>query len=136
MPLTHNVPSSCVSPCARLLSQVLYEELLECSYPNNLAPGDAVGAFTYVIARDEHVSGDMEALTIRTIGVKNTDVPRVLKHRPLPAQLFTEPFKAVRRPAALEELLLKSCPELHKQVVCIADRKVYRLAPKHTPFLL
>ena len=40
------------------------------------------------------------------------------------------------RPAAIEELLKKSCPELSKLIVCIADRKIYRQAPKQVPFLL
>jgi hypothetical protein len=40
------------------------------------------------------------------------------------------------RPSALEELLKKTLPELSKKIVCIADRKVYRQAPKEAPFLL
>ena len=48
--------------------QILHEELLECSFPNYLAPGDCVGAMTYISGRDEHVTGDIEVLTVRTIG--------------------------------------------------------------------
>jgi hypothetical protein len=124
------------SLASRDLHEVLFEELIECSYPNNTAPGDALGALTYIVDREEHVSGDIEALTIRTIGIKNTDVQRALKDRHLPLELFAGPFKVIRRPVALEEMLKKTCPELSKLVVCIADRKVYRLAPKQTPFLL
>lgn len=124
------------SLASRDLHEVLFEELIECSYPNNTSPGDALGSLTYIGDREEHVSGDIECLTIRTVGVKNTDVQRALKGRPLPLELFAGPFKVIRRPAALEEMLKKSCPELSKLVVCIADRKIYRLAPKHTPFLL
>jgi hypothetical protein len=40
------------------------------------------------------------------------------------------------RPAALEDLLKKTFPDLAKSIVCIADRKVYRQAPKSVPFLL
>jgi hypothetical protein len=36
----------------------------------------------------------------------------------------------------VEEVLKKHCPELCKLVVCMADRRVYRQAPKQVPFLL
>jgi hypothetical protein len=42
----------------------------------------------------------------------------------------------IPRPAALEDLLKKTCPDLSKQIVCIADRIIYRQAPQHAPFLL
>ena len=35
----------------------------------------------------EHVSGDIEALTVRTIGVKNCDVHRALADVALPAEV-------------------------------------------------
>lgn len=121
------------SLASRDLHEVLYEELLECSFPNNLAPGDTVGALTFIQSLEEHLSGDIECITVRTIGMKNMDVLRVLKGRELPMELFAGPHQ---RPAAVEELLKKSCPELSKGIVCIADRKIYRQAPKSTPFLL
>jgi hypothetical protein len=53
---------------SHFIFQVLHEELIECSFPNNLSPGDTVGAITYVRDREEHVTGDIEAITLRTIG--------------------------------------------------------------------
>ena len=41
-----------------------------------------------------------------------------------------------RWPMSLEDILKKHCPELCKNVVCIADRKLYRPTPKQMPFLL
>jgi hypothetical protein len=70
---------------------------------------------------------------VRTLGIKNLDVQRVLAGTELPMKLFTD---AHTRPGALEELLKKSCPELSKRIVCKADRKIYRLTPKQVPFLL
>jgi len=83
---------------------------------------------------EEHLSGDIEALHIRTIGIKNMDVQRALANMELPLQLFTS--EEIPRPAALEDLLKKTCPDLSKQIVCIADRIIYRQAPQHAPFLL
>ena len=53
--------------------QVLHEELMECSFVNNLHPGDTVGALTFITAVEEDVGGDLEAGTMRTIGLKNID---------------------------------------------------------------
>ena len=57
------------SLASRDLHEVLYEELLECSFPNNLAPGDTVGALTFIKSLEEHLSGDIECITVRTIGI-------------------------------------------------------------------
>lgn len=67
----------------------MYEHLVECSFPNNLCPGDMVGAVTFVQALAEHIGGDIEALYIRTIGIKNFDVPGVLKNKALPTEVIS-----------------------------------------------
>lgn len=120
---------------SRDLHEVLYEDLIECNYPNNFHPGDTMGAMTFIKSVEEHISGDIEAVTIRSFGIKNFDVARALEGKELPAELFLTPLKSLR-PAAIEELLKKTCPELSKLIVCIADRKIYRQAPKKVPFLL
>jgi len=122
------------SLASRDLHEVLFEELKECSFPNNLAPSDTVGAITFINSLEEHVGGDIEAINIRTVGIKNMDVLRKLANKELPAEIFAA--SSMPRPAALEEMLKKTFPELSKLIVCIADRKVYRQAPKSTPFLL
>lgn len=123
------------SLASRDLHEVLYEELLECSFPNNFSPGDTMGSMTFIKGIEEHVSGDIEAITLRTIGIKNCDVQRALAGKDLPTELFLTPLKNWR-PQQIEELLKKSIPELNKVIVCIADRKIYRQAPKQVPFLL
>ena len=126
---------------SRDLHEVLFEDLLECSFPNKLSPSISttqqhpVGAVTYVMEQAEHVSGDVEAVTVRTIGIKNCDVHRELKDVDLPTGLFTSTIEELR-PAALETLLAEQAPLLSKKIVCIADRKIYRQTPKHVPFLL
>lgn len=119
----------------RDLHEVLFEEQAACSFPNHLAPGDTVGAMTFISALDEHVSGEVEALSVRTIGVKNLDLQRVLANQPLPQELFSAEHSTLR-PQRIEEILKMSRPELSKLIVCVADRKLYRMAPKQVPFLL
>jgi len=68
-------------------SQCLHEQLQECIFPNNLSPGDCVGAVTFVQGLEEHVGGDIEALCIRTVGIKNYDVPGQLSGQLLPMEV-------------------------------------------------
>jgi len=122
-----------LSLASRDLHEVLFEELIECSFPNHLSPDDIVGSVSYVASLQEHYSGDIECLTIRTIGIKKMDVPGELLGKGLPLDLFTS---KIMKPSVLEDFLQKKCPQLSKRIVCIADRKIYRQAPKQTPFLL
>lgn len=69
------------------LSKCLYEKLVECSFPNNLGPEDTVGAVTFVQGLEEHIGGDIEAVSVRTIGVKNIDVPELLGDTHLPMEV-------------------------------------------------
>lgn len=48
--------------------KVLHEEILDCAFINHLHPWDLVSSITYIKDLDENVTGDLEALTIRTIG--------------------------------------------------------------------
>ena len=59
------------SLASRDLHEVLYEELEECSFPNNMNPGDTVGAVTFIKSLEEHVSGDIECINTRTIGKRS-----------------------------------------------------------------
>jgi len=79
------------------------------------------------------MSGDMEAIKLRTFGIKNLDVHRALKDKQMPTELFTGPLLM---PKELEALLKQKCPELSGNIVCVADRKIFRQAPKMVPFLL
>lgn len=121
------------SLASRDLHEVLYEEVLECVFPNETPPGVTVGAMSFILNREEHMSGDMEAIKIRTFGIKNMDVHRDLANKELPVELFTGPLL---KPKDLETFLKQKCPELSNHIVCIADRRIFRQAPKQVPFLL
>ena len=47
-----------------------------------------MSAFTFVLKLDEHISGDIEAVTVRTYGVKNFDI-KELKGKPLPIEVIS-----------------------------------------------
>jgi hypothetical protein len=121
------------SMASRDLHEVLFEDLEKCAYPNNLSPQEPVSAMSYVKSLQEHISGDIECITVRTIGLKNIDCGRDLEGRELPKDIF---IGDIPRPAELEKILKNKFPELCGNIICIADRKIYRQAPKQTPFLL
>lgn len=121
------------SLASRDLHEVLYEDLGECIFPAHLNPDDCVSSMTFVKALKEHVSGDIESMEVRTIGVKNAEVAVELVGRPVPKELLEGPLL---KPASLDEVLKQKLPELRGKIVCVADRTIYRQAPKHVPFLL
>jgi len=47
-----------------------------------------VAALTFVLRLEEHISGDIEAITVRTFGVKNVDVVRELRGKSLPIEVI------------------------------------------------
>ena len=121
------------SLASRASHEILFEDLDEAIYPNPCSPDETIGSISFIKSQGEHVSGDIERVAVRTIGLKNIDVARELKDLDLPTSLFTGPMM---KPIALESLLKKSAPQLSNSIVCIADRVIYRQAPKHVPFLL
>ena len=122
-----------ISAASRDLHEVLHEDIVECSFINNLHPGDTVGAMTFISSLGENVSGDMESLTIRTVGVKNMDVHRELKDVALPIELFTG---NVKRPRDYEQLCMEKVPMLQNKIVSCLERRILRQAPKAEAFLL
>ena len=125
-----------LSMASRDLHEVIHEELTECMFPHFLLPGEVMGAISFVLKVEEHISGDIECVTVRTVGVKNVDIVNDLKDTPLPVEMFLRQPVGARWQKSLEMILSENCPVLSKNIVCIADRKLYRPAPKAVPFLL
>lgn len=48
-----------------------------------------VSAMTFVNRLEEHASGNLEAVTVRTFGMKNIDAARDLKDKALPIEVIT-----------------------------------------------
>ena len=72
-------------------------------------------------------------LQVRTVGIKGIDCRQDLQELEIPLEILNGPLL---KPKALEKLLEEKLPQLKKKIVCIADRTIYRQAPKHVPFLL
>lgn len=121
-----------LSASARDLHEVLHESMRSCSFIRNVHPGESVGAVSFVTRLEENVGGDLEAVTVRTIGVKNMDV-RDLTGVDLPTELFTRP--GLQR-ATIDEILGDEHRALAERIVVALDRRMLRQAPRHEVFLL
>eukprot|EP00638_Chattonella_subsalsa_P001051 CAMPEP_0117750366 /NCGR_PEP_ID=MMETSP0947-20121206/10318_1 /TAXON_ID=44440 /ORGANISM="Chattonella subsalsa, Strain CCMP2191" /LENGTH=292 /DNA_ID=CAMNT_0005568505 /DNA_START=432 /DNA_END=1310 /DNA_ORIENTATION=- len=132
------IPGGCIyglamSASSRDLHEKLHEQLASCSFINTLFPGETLGAVSYIKAVDDHVSGNLEQVTIKTMGIKNLDITGELSGKPLPLRLFTEDDLL---PKQIEAICDAHIPELSKKIVIMAERKILRQAPDHDTFLL
>ena len=132
------------SAAARDLHEVLYESLGSVSFTNNVHPGDTVGAFSFVKHVAETASGDMEAIDVVTVGVKNVDVVCALAGKEIPTSLFYKDRREGNKQGMLftRKDVEKICREnvgmdvLMDKIVLVAERRIVRQAAKYQAFLL
>lgn len=114
----------CQSATARELHEVLYEEVLRVQFCNEVHPDTTVvGALSYISNIVPVAGGDLQWLTVRTIGidVATADVPDSLPRALLEkAELLL--------PKELEEYCRRNCPELCGRIVLQMDRQILRQA--------
>jgi hypothetical protein len=107
--------------------------VINVSYVHHLHPGDVVGAFSYVSDVNENLPGDLESVTVRTIGVKNMDVMNDLHDVSIPMELLLTDKTYTKSVDAICKTL---CPKLYSKVVAVVDRKIIRQSNKREVFLL
>jgi len=117
---------------ARDLHEVLHEEITSCAYCQPLNPDTMVGAVSYVHAVDDNLPGDLELVTVTTLGIKNLNVKRDLTGVGLPKTLFQAGIHAKE----VEQICKESCPTLSHKIVVQVQRKILRQAPHREVFLL
>lgn len=120
------------SAAARDLHEILHEEIQSCAYINNLHPDNVVGAMSYVHSVDDNLPGDMELVTVTTLGVKNLNVQRDLQSVDIPIDLFRPGIFAKE----VESICKKYCPMLSGKIVVSVERKMLRQTRKREVFLL
>jgi acyl dehydratase len=120
------------SATARDLHEVLHEEILSCSYVNALNPDTIVGAVSYVSNVDDSLPGDLEMITVTTLGIKNLNVKRDLQGIGIPKALF-EPGIYSKE---IEQICKESCPILSGKIIVQVIRKIVRQTSHREVFLL
>ena len=121
-----------MSAAARDLHEILHEEIKSCAYIQKLNPDNVVGAISYVHAVDDNLPGDMELVTVTTLGIKNLNVQRDLQNVDIPVDLFQSGIFTKE----IEKICKASCPILSGKIVVAVERKILRQTRKREVFLL
>jgi len=125
------------SAASRDFHEILHEELISCSYVNELHPGDVVSAMTFVQSVEPtNGPGDLEMVWVRTVGVKNMDIVQEIhgdQQEGVPLELFVGKIKHSRD---VEKICKDRIPALSNKIIVIFDRKLLRQARRHDVFLL
>ena len=118
-----------LSAANRDFHESLHEEIVNVSYVHHLHPEDVVSAFSYIVTVDENLPGELESITVRTIGVKNTDMKKV----DVPVELLeTEQTYT----SAVDRICKSQCPTLLNKIIAVVDRKIIRQSNRRELFLL
>jgi acyl dehydratase len=121
-----------MSASARDLHEILHEEILSCAYVNELNPGAVVGAVSYISAVDDNLPGDLEVVTVCTLGIRDVNVKRDLAGVGIPLQLFKPGIFSKE----IEKICKESCPILSGKIVVQVERKIVRQTRHREVFLL
>jgi hypothetical protein len=122
----------CLSACSRDLHEVLHEEIISCAYINACHPDSMVGAISYINSVDDHLPGDLEVVTVTTLGIKGLNVKRDLDGAGIPAALFAPEMYTKE----IEQICKESCPILSNKIVVQVVRKILRQTSHRQVFLL
>jgi hypothetical protein len=117
---------------ARSFYEVLYEEMMECSFQNKVSHSDTIGSISYILGI-RSLNDKLEEVTVRTIGLKNIDVARELSEVELPLDLFVQNNL---KPSEYEYICQEQIPQLSGKIVCQSVRKLIRQSPSHNSVFL
>ncbi len=118
------VQSLAFASADRELRQILDEVLVHSSHINTVAPEDRIGAMSRIIDI-EKMDENLEAVTVKTLGLKNVDTCSELQNIEIPEALFSaEDLK----PSAIEALCSEQCPVLSQRIALQATRVLLRPA--------
>ena len=108
--------------CDRELRQVLDEVLERSSHVNTIAPEDSIGAISRVLSV-EKIDAHLEAVRVKTLGLKNVDVEKELIGVEIPETLLDE---QERKPSEIEAICQTQCPILSGRIALQAIRTIIR----------
>ncbi|MEM6725999.1 MAG: aldolase/citrate lyase family protein, partial [Bacteroidota bacterium] len=78
----------------RDLKHSLHEQLIDTMHINPIKHDDGIGAISYILEKQDMGAG-FEALTIRTLGIKNIDIENELEDVSIPMDLLVDPVKII-----------------------------------------
>lgn len=121
------VVAMAAAAAARDFHEVVWEELIAANNVSPVAPGETVGALSYVSARAVHEDEGYEELVVKTLGVRNMTPSVDLAGVELPRELF---LGSAHRAVNYESLCKKlGVHALEGRVVCELERRILRALP-------
>ncbi|MAW78570.1 MAG: hypothetical protein CMJ95_14475 [Planctomycetes bacterium] len=108
--------------CDRELRQVIDEVLERSSHVNTIAPEDCIGAISRVLSV-EQISDQLEAVRVKTLGLKNVDVEQELVDAEIPETLLDD---QERKPSQIEAICADQCHILSDRIALQAVRTIIR----------
>ena len=106
---------------ARLITPI--DEVLErSSHVNTIAPEDCIGAISRVLSV-EQISDQLEAVRVKTLGLKNVDVEQELVDVEIPETLLDD---QERKPSQIEAICADQCHILSDRIALQAVRTIIR----------
>ncbi|KAL7534298.1 hypothetical protein ACHAWF_004791 [Thalassiosira exigua] len=118
-----------VAASNRDFHESLHEEIVNVSYIHHLHPGDVVSAFSYATDVCENLPGELEQISVRTVGVKNMDLEGV----DIPMELLTTEKTYTK---SIDHICKSLCPKLMNKIIAVVDRKIIRQSNRREVFLL
>ena len=119
-----------VSASNRDFHESLHEEIVNVSYVHHLHPSDVVSAFSYITDVDENLTGELECISVRTIGVKNIDLQGI----DLPVELLETEKTYTKN---VDRICKGLCPGAYKQDYCSCRPEDYQaIKPKAGLFVV
>jgi citrate lyase subunit beta/citryl-CoA lyase len=110
-----------IGAAQRDFKETIHERIVETMHINPVNHEESLGAFSYILQSKR--SGEIEELTIRTFGIKNTDIERDLAGMKIPLTLLrTDEIK----PSEVEKICRQECPELASLICMRIDWKLWR----------
>lgn len=108
--------------CDRELRQIIDEVLEKSSHINTITPEDRIGAISRVLSV-EQISDQLEAVRVKTLGLKNVDVEQELVGIDIPEELLDD---QERKPSDIEAICADQCPILCNRIALQAVRTIIR----------
>lgn len=118
-----------MSNASQSFGEIVYEELPAATHLNKVNAGDQISTITYIVeSQPLEEKPDLEEVTARHLGVKNTDVSALLDSG-VPERLFSGELS---KPSDFETACRLECPLLYHKIACNVTRKVVRVRPEIT----
>lgn len=118
-----------VSSSNRDFHESLHEEIVNVSYVHPLHPEDVVSSFSYITKVDANLPGELECVSVRTIGVKNSTMDGI----DIPIELLLTDKTYTKNVDGICKML---CPKLTNKIIAVVDRQIIRQSNRSEVFLL